>query len=241
MSSRLNYWICVVMYGWCGCNSTSWAQHIEHGSEGWKAKSQTELGNTGKVSTDIPYQANESIAVPPVDCLLLESQAWTREPNLPLLSTAAGTIAYFPAAYAWGGYDLWELHGGFNAQLHMSVTGSFGRNRFPGVGFGTGVSAMYARRLTEKLTVAAGGYYNRLSWNGFHDNRVGLTVLAGYQLTEKISVYAFGSKSLIPSASRRMLFPMPYMNDFNTRLGGMLHVKLSDAVSVSVGVEERRR
>ena len=153
-----------------------------------------------------------------------------------------GTVAYYPAGFHGGYMGLWNLHEGFNAGLSMSVSASFGRNRFPGVGFGTGISAMYVHRLTERLVLAAGGFYDRLSWGGLNENRLGVNVLMGYQLTDRVSLYAYGSKSFIPSRNHRIPFAsMPWMDDFSSRLGAMVHIKVSDAVSVSVSLEENRR
>lgn len=158
---------------------------------------------------------------------------------LPPLYNGRETIACFPDFYS--GYGLWELHEGFNASLNMSVIASFGKNRFPGVGFGTGVSAMYAHALTGRLTLAVGGSYDRISWNGFNENRFGINLLAGYQLTDKISLYAYGSKAFIPKQGNRFrLPPMIWMNNYTERFGAMVHFKVSDAVSVSVSVEENR-
>lgn len=149
-----------------------------------------------------------------------------------------GTVAYFPY-YDFGGWGLWDLHEGFNACMGMSVSASFGRNRFPGVGFGTGVSAMYVHSLTSRFVLAAGGFYDRLTWNAFNQNRFGINLLAGYKLTDKVSLYAYGSKAFFPKRGKRWLIPpLPWLDNFSHRFGGMVHFKLSDAVSFSVSVEE---
>lgn len=148
-----------------------------------------------------------------------------------------GTVAYFPYG-GYGGWGVWGLHEGFNASLSMSISASFGRNRFPGVGFGTGVSAMYVRALTDRLVWAAGGFYDRMSWNMFNQHRMGFSLLAGYKLSGKVSLYAYGSKAFFPGGRAKSL-PMPWLDDFSHRVGGMLHFKVSDAVSFSVSIEER--
>lgn len=155
---------------------------------------------------------------------------------------ADGTIGCFPEFYYGGGMGLWNLHEGFNASLNMSVCASFGRHRFPGVGFGTGISAMYAHRLTERLMMAVGGFYDRMSWGAYNENRVGANLMLGYRLTDKVSVYAYASKAFTPSAGRmRFMPPMCWADRYRERFGGMIHVKVSDAMSFSVSVEEVRR
>ena len=89
------------------------------------------------------------------DTLVADTAQWAFRPSLPPLYRN-GTVAYFPASYYGGYWGLWELHEGFNACLDMSVSASFGKNRFPGVGFGTGISAMYVRSLTDRLVLSVG-------------------------------------------------------------------------------------
>lgn len=161
---------------------------------------------------------------------------WTFLPSLPP-PCLDGAAACFPASWQGGyGCGLWELHEGFNAGVGMSVSASFGRGRFPGVGFGTGISAMYVRRLAGRLALSAGGSYDRLSWNGLNGNRLGIDLLAGFQLTGRVSLYAYGGKAFFPMRGRRSR-----MCSSIGRFGGMVHFKASDAVSVSVSVEETRR
>ena len=200
--------------------------------------------DAGKESLKIQPSASE---VPPekvgarlalTDTLVTDTAQWTFRPSLPPLYRN-GTVAYFPASYYGGYWGLWELHEGFNACLDMSVSASFGKNRFPGVGFGTGISAMYVRSLTDRLVLSVGGFYDRLSWNGLNENRFGINLLAGYQLTDRVSLYAYGSKAFFPMQGRQpWIPPMPWMNNFSSRFGGMVHFKVSDAVSVSLSVEE---
>lgn len=160
--------------------------------------------------------------------------------ELPLWRTDAA-IGYFPDFYYGVGVGLWNLHEGFNASLNMSVCASFGKHRFPGVGFGTGVSAMYAHRLTERLMMAVGGFYDRMSWGSFNENRVGMNLMFGYQLTDRVSVYAYGSKAFTPSTGpMRYMPPVYWMDRYRERFGGMIHVKVSDAMSFSVSVEGGR-
>lgn len=153
-----------------------------------------------------------------------------------------GTIGYFPDWCYGPGIGLWNLHEGFNANLSLGICAPFGKNRFPGVGFGTSLSAMYASCLPDKLVMAVGGFYNRFSWNSFNENRLGVNLILGYQITDKVGVYAYGSKAFTPSSrGGRFVPPMLWMERYNARFGGMIHVKVSDAVSFSVSVEERSR
>ena len=63
------------------------------------------------------------------DTLVADTAQWAFRPSLPPLYRN-GTVAYFPASYYGGYWGLWELHEGFNACLDMSVSASFGKNRW---------------------------------------------------------------------------------------------------------------
>lgn len=178
--------------------------------------------------------------VQPVDSLSVDSMPVASLPQLPPLY-ANGTVAWFPSLYYGGGWDLWNLHEGFNAALSMSVSASFGKHRFPGVGFGTGISAMYVHSLTDRLVLGVGGFYDRLSWSAFNRNRFGLNFLAGYRLTDRVSIFAYGSKAFSPDGGKYVpVFAYPWLDDFSSRFGGMVHFKVSDAFSFSVSVEETK-
>lgn len=150
------------------------------------------------------------------------------------------TIAYFPESYYWG-CGLWNLHEGFNANIGMFVTTSFGKNRFPGVGFGTGISAMYAKMLTNRLSLAVGGFYNHLVWGANSMNQVGANLMLGYQLTDRLSVYGYVSKAFMPLYGKSLIPVLPYMDCYDTRFGAMLHFNVNDHMSISVSVEELKR
>lgn len=169
-----------------------------------------------------------------------DSMMWTSDSlplHLPVLSSYRAQPARYPLDWTWTGISDWELHSGFNASLTMGVTCSLGKNRFPGVAFGTGLAGMYAIPITPRFTVAAGGFLNHITWQGRGGVDFGISGLAGYQLTDKISIYAYGSKTLVRNA-----FCPPFLYDdyYTDRLGGMIHFDVSDKFSFSVSVEERK-
>lgn len=169
-----------------------------------------------------------------------DSMLWTSDSlplHLPVLSSYRAQPARYPLDWTWTGISDWELHSGFNASLTMGVTCSLGKNRFPGVAFGTGLAGMYAFPVTPRFTVAAGGFLNHITWQGRGGVDFGISGLAGYQLTDKISIYAYGSKTLVRNA-----FCPPFLYDdyYTDRLGGMIHFDVSDKFSFSVSVEERK-
>lgn len=180
-----------------------------------------------------PLQPNATAGEP--DSLLWASDSLPL--HLPALSSYRAQPARYPLDWTWTGISDWELHSGFNASLTMGVTCSLGKNRFPGVAFGTGLAGMYAFPVTPRFTVAAGGFLNHITWQGRGGVDFGFSGLAGYQLTDKISIYAYGSKTLVRNA-----FCPPFLYDdyYTNRLGGMIHFNVTDNFSFSVSVEEQK-
>ena len=131
-------------------------------------------------------------------------------------------------------YATWELHEGFNASLGMNITFSPSRYAPSGVGFGQDAAFLYAVPLTKRFSVAGGIYASNLDW-GFIDYRnVGVAAIAAFKVNERISLYAYGNKSLMPKRSP-LYYPLPHFAP--DRFGGMVNFKLGESSSISFGVE----
>ncbi len=131
-------------------------------------------------------------------------------------------------------YATWELHEGFNASLGMNITFSPSRYSPSGVGFGQDAAFLYAVPLTKRFSVAGGIYASNLDW-GFIDYRnVGVAAIAAFKVNERISLYAYGNKSLMPKRSP-LYYPLPHFAP--DRFGGMVNFKLGESSSISFGVE----
>ena len=63
---------------------------------------------------------------------------------------------------------------------------------------------------------------------------VGITGIAAFKVNERISLYAYGNKSLMPKRSP-YYYPMP--NFAPDRIGGMINFKFNESSSISIGVE----
>ena len=96
---------------------------------------------------------------------------------------------------------------------------------------------MYALPLTKRFSVAGGVYASNMNWGFINYRQVGIAAVAAFQVNDRISLYAYGNKSLMPDRS----FPYyPLPNFAPDRLGGMVNFKLSESSSISIGVEGRR-
>ncbi len=145
-----------------------------------------------------------------------------------------GIYSCLPTFYG-AGPDSWKLHEGFNVQFSLSVTAGLGSHAPRGVGFGQDAAFMYAQPLTKRLSVAGGVYMSHMDWGGFTYNQVGVAGVAAFQVNEKVSLYAYGSKALLPQ--KVPPYWSPYVG--GDRFGGMLHVKFNDTFSMGFSVERR--
>lgn len=132
------------------------------------------------------------------------------------------------------GYATWELHKGFNASIGMNVTFSPSKYAPSGVGFGQDAAFLYAVPLNKRFSVAGGLYASNFNWGGINYRNVGITGIAAFKVNERISLYAYGNKSLMPKRSP-YYYPMP--NFAPDRIGGMINFKFNESSSISIGVE----
>lgn len=135
------------------------------------------------------------------------------------------------------GYATWQLHEGLNASFGMNVTFSPSRYAPSGVGFGQDAAFFYARPLTKRFSMAAGLYASNMNWGGLNYRNIGFAAIAGFQVNERISLYAYGTKSFMP---KRSPFYYPLPNFDPDRIGGMVNFKLGESSSFSIGVEGLR-
>ena len=131
-------------------------------------------------------------------------------------------------------YANWELHKGFNASLGMHVTFSPSKYSPSGVGFGQDAAFMYAVPVNNRFSVAAGLYATNMDWGFINYKNVGITGVAAFKLNDRITLYGYGNKSLMPQRSP-LYYPLP--NFSPDKLGGMINFKIGESSSISFGVE----
>lgn len=131
-------------------------------------------------------------------------------------------------------YANWELHKGFNASLGMHVTFSPSKYAPSGVGFGQDAAFMYAVPINNRFSVAAGLYATNMDWGFINYKNIGIAGVAAFKLNDKITLYGYGNKSLMPQRSP-FYYPLP--NFSPDKLGGMINFKIGESSSISFGVE----
>lgn len=150
------------------------------------------------------------------------------------VSSPFGMYGITPFDY---GFATWELHKGFNASIGLNLTFSPSRFAPSGVGFGQDAAFMYAVPVNSRFSVAGGLYASNMDWGFLSYKNVGIAGVAAFKVNERISIYAYGNKSLMPQRSP-YYYPLP--NFCPDRLGGMVNFKLGESSSISIGVEGRK-
>jgi len=118
--------------------------------------------------------------------------------NLPQVNEN-GQVQTSPTYYHpyWGAYwePSWRLHKGLNVNVGASVFASSGSGH-SGAGFSQDISLMYVTNLSKKATLAVGGYFNNVTWDGTNYTTAGVSALFGYRFNEHWSAYAFVQKAM---------------------------------------------
>ena len=134
------------------------------------------------------------------------------------------------------GWGNWELHKGLNMNLGASVFAQFGKHARHGAGFSQNISAMYAVPITDKLSFAAGGYFNNTYWGHDTYRDAGLSAVLGYRFDEHWEAYLYGQKSLVSSSY------IPYslydMNALGDRIGAAVKYNFNKNFSITLSVEK---
>lgn len=160
----------------------------------------------------------------------------TEQGKMPSLSHPYGLDSWCHPM--WGSYGMWNLHEGLNVSLGLSVFSTFGSGgTWSGAGFGQNVAMLYAKPLTDRLSIAAGGYLSNATWAHDTFREAGLTAVLGYQFDEHWSGYLYGQKSLQRNQ------PMPCLlqdiHDMGDKIGAAIRYSFSPSFSVQLNIEKR--
>lgn len=170
----------------------------------------------------------------------------------PLYVPVLGITPYLDyGAYGWGGLaspafggldSTWRLHEGFNAQFGLSATVAGGKYAPRGVGFGQSAAFAYLYPLTSRLTIAAGIYAANMDWGAWHSTEAGVAGLLSYRLTDRVNLYTYGSKRLLPNRGmmtdylRSNPFPL-YIDRVRDRIGAAAEFKITPNATIGISVE----
>ena len=141
------------------------------------------------------------------------------------LNTYGHVHPFSLSPYWFGRWDNWQLHSGLNVSLGASVSAQFGKHDRSGVGFGQSISAMYAMPLSERASLAVGGYFNNLSWGRDNFREAGLSAVFGYQspLPLYSCMYSLGGLH----------------NGWGDRIGAAVRYNFNPSFSIEVSLEKQ--
>ena len=120
-----------------------------------------------------------------------------------------------------------------------SVFAQFGKHARHGAGFSQNISAMYAMPLTDKLSLAVGGYLNNVYWAHDSYRDAGVSAVLGYQFDEHWEAYLYAQKSLVDNNKFHRFTPYPLydMGELRDRIGAAVKYNFSPNFSVQLSVE----
>lgn len=118
--------------------------------------------------------------------------------------------------------------------------------------------------VTDKLSVAIGGYFNNINYAGNNWRDAGLSAVLGYRFNEHWEAYLYGQKSITNNIANRLQYGLydgycggygmgsfsrnafgisPYsmydLGNFGDRIGATLRYNLNPSFSVEVSFEQR--
>lgn len=155
--------------------------------------------------------------------------------NLPTINQYGQVMPTTAYPSRWWGWNDWRLHKGLNVSLDMSVFASFGKGAYHGAGFSQNISAIYAMPLTDKLSLAVGGYFGNMTWGGSNYRDAGLSAVLGYRFDEHWEAYVYAQKSLVNNYN--MPRPLYDINAIGDRIGAAVKYNFSPSFSLGVSVE----
>ena len=149
---------------------------------------------------------------------------------------ASGRVLSFGMMpYGLSGWSASGLHRGLNLSLGASVFAQFGKHARGGVGFSQQISALYAVPLTSRLSLAVGGYMDRVQWHHQTAHDAGLTAVLGYQFDEHWEAYLYAQKSLV--SNHHMPYYLYDMGAFGDRIGAAVKYNFNPSTYIQVSVE----
>ena len=202
----------------------------QHATKAEAKELHTTANETLTTANEPQTSAIESAAKP------MALPALTEQGKMPSLSHPYGLGSWYHPM--WGSFGSWNLHEGLNVSLGLSVFSTFGSGgTWSGAGFGQNVAMLYAKPLTDRLSIAAGGYLSNATWAHDTFREAGLTAVLGYQFDEHWSGYLYGQKSL------RRNQPMPCLlqdiHDMGDKIGAAIRYSFSPSFSVQLNIEKR--
>lgn len=96
---------------------------------------------------------------------------------------------------------------------------------------------MYVKPITNRLTIAAGGYFSNINWAHDSYRDAGLSAVIGYRFDEHWEAFVYGQKSLVNN--HRMPYALYNMQELGDRIGASVRYNVNPSMSIELSVERR--
>lgn len=156
---------------------------------------------------------------------------------LPRINSFGQVDSWRFSPYSWRYSMPWDLHEGLNMNLGLSMFAQFGKHSYSGVGFTQDISAMYVKPITNRLTIAAGGYFSNINWAHDSYRDAGLSAVIGYRFDEHWEAFVYGQKSLVNN--HRMPYALYNMQELGDHIGASVRYNVNPSMSIELSVERR--
>lgn len=127
------------------------------------------------------------------DSVLYNTEALEECPLFDVLMPPATLGSLSP----YGAWDVWQLHEGANARFSFNAAAGFGKGAPRGVGLEERIDFAYAGRLGKRWTYALMLQGSNMTWGPVRQRNISMTGIVGYRASERFSLYAYVSKSLM--------------------------------------------
>mgnify|MGYP002624997490 CR=1 FL=1 len=112
-------------------------------------------------------------------------------------------------------WDVWSLHEGVNARLSFGASTGFGKNAPKGVGLEERIDFAYAGKWNKRWVYAFMMSGNNTTWGPIRRRDISVTGIVGYRASERFSLYAYVSKSLLHNNGDWGGFSLGYYSPFD--------------------------
>lgn len=138
-------------------------------------------------------------------------------------------------------WETWQLHEGVNARFSFGAATAFGKGSPRGVGLEERVDFAYAGRLGKRLSYALMVQGSNMTWGPMRRRDISLTGFVGYRASERFSLYAYVSKSLLHQSEG---FSLGYLPPFSQpsvdRVGFVADWTIGENAWIQVAFEASR-
>ncbi len=134
-------------------------------------------------------------------------------------------------------WDIWQLHEGVNARFSFGAATGFGKGSPKGVGFEERVDLAYAGKWGKKWSYAVMLQGSNMTWGPVRNRNISVTGIVGYRASERFSLYAYISKSIVNDAAG--CFPL-YCEPAMDRVGFVADWTFGDNSWLQIAVEASR-